>query len=66
MCGDEPNSEERVNVAVEHKERLARYRKQRDWEQWCEEDELDLEGERVLAEIKNFKGEFFFNSKFYH
>lgn len=43
-------------VRRDHNEKLARYRKGKDWETWVEEDELDLEGERTLAEIKNFKG----------
>ena len=49
-----------------HKERLARYRKRHDWEQWVEEDELDLEGDRLLSEIKNFKSEFVWNTRFYN
>lgn len=40
-----------------HLQKLATYRKQREWETWCEEDDLDREGERVLAEIKNYKAE---------
>ena len=48
-----------------HKERLARYRKRKDWEAWIEEDELDIEGDRLLSEIKNYKSEFFFNTGFY-
>ena len=42
-------------------EKLERYRNRKDWEAWIEEDEQDIEGERVLAEIKNYKDEFFFN-----
>ena len=45
-----------------HEEKLNRYRHRKDWEAWVEEDELDIEGERILAEIKNYKSEFFFNS----
>jgi hypothetical protein len=41
-------------------EKLARYRARKDWEAWVEEDELDIEGERMIAEIKNFKDEFFY------
>ena len=48
-------------VDLRHKERLERYRNRKDWEAWIEEDELDLEGERILAEIKNYKSEHFFN-----
>ena len=43
-----------------HLEKLERYRKRKDWEAWVEEDELDIEGERILSEIKNYKDEFFF------
>ena len=45
-----------------HEEKLNRYRNRKDWEAWVEEDDLDIEGERILAEIKNYKSEFFFNS----
>lgn len=48
-------------VRRDHNEKLARYRKGKDWETWVEEDELDLEGERTLAEIKNFKGDYNFS-----
>ena len=40
-----------------HLQKLAVYRKQKEWETWCEEDDFDREGERVLAEIKNYKEE---------
>ena len=40
-----------------HLQKLGTYRKQREWETWCEDDDLDREGERVLAEIKNYKAE---------
>jgi len=43
-------------VRREHLERVARYRARKDWEAWVEEDELDIEAERVLAEVKNYKG----------
>lgn len=51
-------------IRKEHIERLERYRKRKDWEAWVEEDELDLEGERLLSEIKNYKDEFFYNTMF--
>jgi hypothetical protein len=41
---------------------LNRYRKRKPWEAWVEEDELDIEGDRILAEIKNYKAEFFFDN----
>ena len=43
-------------VRGEHLERLGRYRARKEWEAWVEEDELDIEAERVLAEVKNYKG----------
>ena len=64
VCPDLDEDEISHN-SLQHKERLARYRKRRDWEAWVEEDELDLEGERLLAEIKNFKAEHFFSTAFY-
>ena len=51
-------------IRKEHLEKLDRYRNRKDWEAWIEEDELDIEGERVLAEIKSYKHEYFFNVDF--
>lgn len=45
-------------------QKLERYRKRKDWEAWIEEDELDIEGDRILAEIKSYKAEYFFNVDF--
>ena len=59
----DPNSFTTVDierVRKEHLEKLDRYRARKDWEAWVEEDELDLEGERIISEIKNFKDEFFY------
>jgi hypothetical protein len=50
-------------VQKDHNDKLARYRKRKDWEAWVEEDELDLEGERTLAEIKNFKSDYSFSTR---
>jgi hypothetical protein len=47
-------------VRKEHLEKLARYKARKDWEAWVEEDELDIESERILAEIKNYKHEYFY------
>lgn len=47
-------------VRRQHLEKLDRYRKRKDWEAWVEEDEIDIEGERILSEIKNYKEEYFF------
>ncbi len=58
----EPNlysSEDLDRVRREHREKVERYRKRKDWEAWVEEDELDIEGERIIAEIKNYKIEYF-------
>eukprot|EP00347_Sterkiella_histriomuscorum_P019038 403343204 len=51
-------------VRKEHLAKLDRYRKRKDWEAWIEEDELDIEGERILHEIKNYKAEYFYNIDF--
>jgi len=47
-------------VRKEHNEKLQRYRERKDWQAWVEEDELDLEGERILAEVTNYKQEYFY------
>ena len=47
-------------VRQEHLEKLERYRGRKDWESWIEHDELDLEGDRIIAEIKNYKAEYFY------
>ena len=39
---------------------MERYRDRKDWESWIEHDELDLEGDRIIAEIKNYKAEYFY------
>ena len=57
---------EKAEVTRLHKEKLARYRNRKDWEAWVEEDELDIEADRMLAEIKNYKSEYFFSSSFYN
>ena len=47
----DPNSFTTVDierVRKEHLEKLDRYRARKDWEAWVEEDELDLEGERII------------------
>ena len=62
---DEGGQEDKAEAIRNHKERLARYRKRKDWEAWVEEDELDIEGDRLLSEIKNYKSEHFFNTGFY-
>ena len=61
----ETTKEEVQEARKQHIERLVCYRKRKDWQAWCEEDDLDLEGERLLAEIKNYKSEFLFTSSFY-
>lgn len=47
-------------IRKDHIEKLNRYRARKDWEAWVEEDELDIEGERIISEIKNFKAEYFY------
>jgi hypothetical protein len=48
-------------VRVTHDAKIDRYRKRKEWEALIEEDELDLEGERVLAEVQNYRQEVLFN-----
>ena len=52
-------------VTQEHKKRLARLRVQKDYQTWVEEDEIDIQADRQLMEIKNFKEELFFGTDFY-
>ena len=56
---------ERDQLQKEHLERLVKLRKQKDYKAWVEEDEIDLEGARLLHEINNYKGEHFFQTAFY-
>mmetsp|Transcript_3157 Transcript_3157/g.2122 ORF Transcript_3157/g.2122 Transcript_3157/m.2122 type:complete len:98 (+) Transcript_3157:632-925(+) len=58
---DNFTAEDLKRVRDKHHEKLDRYRKRKEWEAWVEEDELDIEGDRILAEIKNYKAEFFFD-----
>jgi hypothetical protein len=37
----------------------------KEWEKDIEEDDQDIDGDRILAEIKNYKNEYFFNTNFY-
>lgn len=62
---DNFTNEDKTECIRAHKERLARHRKRKDWEAWIEKDDLDIDGERILAEIKNYKNEHFWNTKFY-
>ncbi len=59
------SAEELSEVRRAHMDRLANYRKRKEWQAWVEQDDLDLEGERLLAEIKNYKDESVLTSKFY-
>ena len=66
-CQDDPTeaAEDLRDIRKLHLDRLAKYRKRKEWQGWCDEDDLDMEGERLLAEIKNFKGEHMFSTRFY-
>lgn len=57
---DNYNNDDLERIRKEHEERLNRYRNRKEWEAWVEEDELDIEGDRILLEIKLYKPEFFF------
>ena len=62
---DDIDDKIKFEVGKLHKEKLARYRQRKDWEAWVEEDEIDMEGDRLLSEIRNFKSEHFYNTGFY-
>ena len=63
--GDPMDKEDRRRLLKEHEERLKRYRQRKDWENDIEEDDQDIDGDRILAEIRNYKSEYFFNTNFY-
>lgn len=47
-----------------HQEKLEKYRNQKKYMRWVQEDEEDIEGEKVYADSKNLGREKFFN-KYY-
>ena len=65
IASDRFTQEEKQACVKAHKERLARDRKRKNWEAWVEKDDLDMDGSRLLAEIKNYKSEYFWNTRFY-
>lgn len=67
VCPDDlkPSEYDTKRVKIEHEKKLDRYRKRKPWEAWCEEDENDMEGDRILAEIQNYKQEVKFNEENY-
>ncbi len=42
-------------VKRDHQNKLDKYRKMKDWEYLVQEDEIDIEGDRILAEIQNYR-----------
>ena len=56
---DNFNNDDKLAAVREHRDRMARDRKRKDWEAWTEETELDIDGERLIADIKNYKSEHF-------
>ena len=57
-----------AEVEKEHQNRLRLYALRRDNEQfkdWADETEMDLDGDKLLAEIKNYKSEKMFGSGLY-
>ena len=62
---DNFNNDDKLAAVREHRERMARDRKRKDWEAWTEETELDIDGERLIADIKNYKSEHFWQTNFY-
>ena len=57
--------EDQKSLLKQHEEKLNRYRQRKEWEKVIEEDDQDLDGERILSEISNYKSEYFFNTNFY-
>lgn len=47
-----------------HQEKLKRLRQMKEYEGWIKEDEEDVEGERVISDIKNLYAEQYFNVYF--
>jgi hypothetical protein len=37
---------------------VERVQSKKNWERYLDDDDLDLEGERILSEIRNYKAEF--------
>lgn len=62
---DNFTAEEKMQAKKQHKERMARERKGKGWQAWIEPDENDIEADRLISEIKNFKNEHFWNTSFY-
>ena len=54
---DNFDNDDKIDAMKDHREKMARYRQRKDWEALVEEDEDDIEGERIIAEIKNYKSE---------
>ena len=59
------DEEERKQARREHRDRIAKFRKCKDWEVLIEEDEEDVAGNQLIADIKNYKKEFWFNTRYY-
>ena len=47
-----------------HEEKLSKLRKMKEWQTWCQEDEEDVEGEKVISDIRNLYNETYFNVYF--
>jgi hypothetical protein len=62
---DPMDRDEKKKFMRNHMDRLNRYRQHKEWETIVNEDDHDIEGDRLLAEIKNYKEEQFFNTNFY-
>ena len=55
--------EEEHDIKDSHRKKLEKFRQMKDWQQQCQEDEIDMEGERILADLKNFKSEYIFHKQ---
>jgi hypothetical protein len=61
--GMAPTESDVVRLEGGHKKKIEWYRKRKDWEALIQEDELDLEAERVLREVQNYRQEVLFNTE---
>lgn len=53
------------NVCRLHREKMTKMRAGKDWAALVAVDDVDINGERILAEIKNYKEETMYESRFY-
>ena len=55
----------REDLLKAHRRKLGILRTEKEYMTWVEEDELDIEGDRLLKEINNYKGEHLYSTELY-